>query len=569
MFDVYRTSGSNRSLQSVPLHRKLTALAVLLVSSVLMASAIHPAQATESTSMATDPGPAGDFSWKGYNWEKRFWDGAPHYTKDYDAANVSDPDANGHVTLTLSNPTGKAPVAAEFQSTRQGFGYGTYSTTVEKNIGLLQKEVVWGCLFTYDPAAAPGYNEIDLCEASAWGGGAAYGESWPVTQGHGYWFDATKPPGQGNNTITFGATSDAVLTHRMVWEPRKITFETFAGEGYSGKLLKRTVLEGSTVPVPAKEAIHFNLWVTGGGGGKPSVVKPEKVVIRDFSFTPAPPVAPPVAAPVEPVAPAPVEPTPVAPPVAPANSTTGFNGDGTADVVARDSSGALWLYAGDGTGGWLGRTQLGHGWQGFNSILTPGDFDGDENPDVLARDGAGALWLYAGDDSGGVRSGVKIGWGWSEFTSLLAPGDFNGDGNVDVMARDKYGALFLYPGNGTGGWKSPVKIGSGWQGFSTILGPGDFNGDGNVDVMARDKYGALYLYPGNGTGGWQPRAKVGSGWQGFTAILGPGDFNGDGNVDVMARDKYGALHLYPGNGTGGWQPRAKVGSGWNVMTSIS
>jgi hypothetical protein len=249
-----------------------------------MLACLPPAQAADTTPLDPNPGPAGNFTWKGFNWEKRFWGGAPQYNGAFASANVSNPDANGHITMNLTNPTGQAPVGAEFQSTRQGFGYGTYSTVVAKDLTNLQKEVVWGCLFTYDPLAGPGYNEIDLCEASAWGGGGLYGESWPVTQGHGYWFDATKPPGEGNNTTVFGVTSDPITTHRMVWEPGKITFETFAGEGFAGPQLKRTVLEGATVPVPAKEQIHFNLWVTGGGGGDPAHVKPESVVIRDFSF---------------------------------------------------------------------------------------------------------------------------------------------------------------------------------------------------------------------------------------------------------------------------------------------
>ncbi len=261
-----------------------------MVAAVVLATlaGMNPAQAADTTPLDPNPGPVADFSWKGFNWQKRFWGGAPQFNKLFSAANVSNPDANGNITMNVTNPSGDAPVGAEFQSTRQGFGYGTYSTTVEKDLSALQKEVVWGCLFTYDPEADPGYNEIDLCEASAWGGGAGYGESWPVTQGHGYWFDASEPPGQGNNTVTFGVTNSSVTTHRMVWEPGRITFETFAGEGYTGTLLKRTVLEGSTVPVPAKEQIHFNLWVTGGGGGDPIRVKPESVVIRDFSFVPAP-----------------------------------------------------------------------------------------------------------------------------------------------------------------------------------------------------------------------------------------------------------------------------------------
>ena len=267
--------------------RRTKPLAMLAAAAVAMLACVPSAQAADTTPLDPNPGPAGNFAWKGFNWEKRFWGGAPQYNKAFAAANVSNPDANGHITMNLTNPTGEAPVGAEFQSTRKGFGYGTYTTTVEKNLETMQKEVVWGCLFTYDPLAEPGYNEIDLCEASAWGGGAAYGESWPVTQGHGYWFDATKPPGEGNNTTVFDVTPDPVTTHRMVWEPGKITFETFAGEGFAGSLLKRTVLEGATVPVPAQEQIHFNLWVTGGGGGDPAHVQPESVVIRDFSFTAA------------------------------------------------------------------------------------------------------------------------------------------------------------------------------------------------------------------------------------------------------------------------------------------
>jgi hypothetical protein len=237
-------------------------------------------------SMADNPGPEGHFAWKGYNWEKRSWNGPPQFNQLFDERNVGDPDANGYVTLTVSNPTGAAPSGAEFRSTRQGFGYGTYTTVVEKNINQLQKEIVWGCLYTYDPSVVPGYTEIDLCEASAWGGGENYGVSWPVTQGHGYWVDAAKPSGEGNRKVDFEVFDNRILTHKMIWEPGKLTFETYAGEGFGDQLVRRTVLEGSTVPRPAKEAVHFNLWVIGGGGGNPETVKPETVTVRDFTFTP-------------------------------------------------------------------------------------------------------------------------------------------------------------------------------------------------------------------------------------------------------------------------------------------
>ena len=305
-------SGGRRSLLGAAL------AAVLLVASV-------PGPVTANTApLPVDPGPVGDFAWKGFNWEKRRSSGAPNYNKQFAAANVSSPDADGHVTMTLSNPTGESTIGAEFNTTRHGFGYGTYSTTIEKDLTTLQKEVVWGCLFTYDSTVAPGFNEIDLCEASSWGGGSINNQVWPITQGHGYWFDASKPPGVGNDTAIFDVTSHPVLTHRLIWEPNKLTFETFAGEGSSGTLLKRTVKEGENVPEPARETIHFNLWVTGGGGGDPAHVKPEKVVIRDFSFVPAgaePVVTPPVVAPTPTPKPSPT-PTPTPSPTSRPTPTT-------------------------------------------------------------------------------------------------------------------------------------------------------------------------------------------------------------------------------------------------------
>lgn len=262
-------------------------LVTLVAATLLVVGAMSATSRQGPVSSVGDPGPTGSFTWKGFNWEKRAWNGPPQFNELFDEQNVSDPDANGYVTLTVSNPTGGEPSGAEFRSTRRGFGYGTYTTTVEKNINELQKELVWGCLYTYDPSGAPGFTEIDLCEASAWGGGGKYGLSWPVTQGHGYWVDATKPSGDGNKKVDFEVFDSRVLTHKMIWEPGKLTYETYSGEGSGHRLVRRTVLEGSSVPRPANEAVHFNLWVIAGGGGSPESVKRETVIVRDFSFTPA------------------------------------------------------------------------------------------------------------------------------------------------------------------------------------------------------------------------------------------------------------------------------------------
>ena len=245
-----------------------------------------------------------------------------------------------------------------------------------------------------------------------------------------------------------------------------------------------------------------------------------------------------------------------------------FDGDGNADVMARDHGGNLWLHGGNGAGGWFPARQVGTGWNIMTAILMPGDFNGDDTADVLARDGGGRLILYPGNGSGGWRTPVQVGSGWNIMKSIIGPGDFNGDGNVDVLAVDTSYRMILYPGNGRGGWLGPVQVGSGWGIMTAVIGPGDFNGDGAVDVLARASGGSLYLYPGNGSGGWLPRSLVGGGWGAMTAIIGPGDFDGDGANDVLARTSVGTLLLYRGDGIGGLKPSSQIGTGWNAFSAI-
>ena len=196
-----------------------------------------------------------------------------------------------------------------------------------------------------------------------------------------------------------------------------------------------------------------------------------------------------------------------------------WNGDGHADYLYRTQDGILHAVAEGSSTTYLGH--IGWGWHVMTALTSPGDWDGDGSPDVLARDGAGILWMYRGDGVGGWLPGrVQVGWEWNEMTAIFSGHDFNGDGPSDVLARDANGNLWLYPGNGFGGWKARILIGWGWEVMDLIAAPGDFTYDGFTpnnwnkgyhgkgDVIARDRSGTMWLYTGNGTGGFTGERRV-------------------------------------------------------------
>jgi len=81
------------------------------------------------------------------------------------------------------------------------------------------------------------------------------------------------------------------------------------------------------------------------------------------------------------------------------------------------------LYPGDGAGGWKAPVQVGWGWQVMSAIVGPGDFDGDGFVDLFARDAAtGVLWLYPGDGAGGWLAPRLMGPGWGGYR---LPGDLS------------------------------------------------------------------------------------------------------------------------------------------------
>lgn len=246
---------------------------------------------------------------------------------------------------------------------------------------------------------------------------------------------------------------------------------------------------------------------------------------------------------------------------------TDLAGNAFSDLIARDSTGKLWNYPGDGRGGWLAKVLLSSSFPATPEILAPGDFSGDGIPDLMTRSASnGVLSLHKGTAAGGIAPATSIGAGWASFTAVIAPGDLDGDGAVDLLGRDASGTMWLYPSTGTGTWKSRVSKGAGWGGLQELEAVGDFDGDGGTDLMGKSSTGALYLLRFSPTGAYLGAKAIGTGFGSYSGFTGMGDVDGDGAVDLVARDSAGVLWAYRGTGTGTFTTRRSIGSGWKTLT---
>lgn len=260
--------------------------------------------------------------------------------------------------------------------------------------------------------------------------------------------------------------------------------------------------------------------------------------------------------------------------------TSDLTGDGQNDLLARDRSGVLWIYPADSDTGWeqhFGtRLRVGSNWQSMGQFLAAGDLTADSRGDVLARDTSGVLWLYPGTGrpSAPLAARVRVGGGWGSYF-VLGTGDLDGDTAADVLARDASGNLWLYPGGASGGRGAPVLgprrlVGRGWNTMNALVGAGDVNYDGHPDVLARERStGVLWLYVGDGRGGFATRRSMGSGWAGFTAFAGTENLVTPINANgLIVRNSLGELEWHPSQGDGKipaglWWQQTK---GWNGYT---
>ncbi len=241
------------------------------------------------------------------------------------------------------------------------------------------------------------------------------------------------------------------------------------------------------------------------------------------------------------------------------------NGDGTSDILWRNSNGTL--------AGW----SIKSGAISSGSFLTAGgamvapdaswsvagisDFNGDGRADVLWRntDGTVADWTMNGTvisasatvTSGGTAIRPDASW------SVAGLGDFDGDTRSDILWRNSSGELVAWMMNGatistsgdiTSGGVA-VRPDASWS----VAGIGDFDGDGRKDILWRNASGEVTAWMMNGTAivrsgditsGGAAVAPAAS-W----SVAGIGDFNHDGRSDILWRNSNGALSEWLMGGT--------------------
>lgn len=244
-----------------------------------------------------------------------------------------------------------------------------------------------------------------------------------------------------------------------------------------------------------------------------------------------------------------------------------LNGDGHLELILLGYKTArIEIYFGDGKGNWeLHKTMpepaLGPNMPG--RALVVGDLNHDGHLDLAVAFQRWGVYIYYGDGRGGFTGGPVDFYSAKprEFQSI-AIADVNHDGHPDVVingtssGHDQANGPDVYLGDGHGGWKASSNGLKVLKFASAGIALGDLDGSGNLDIVAAgsvtgnigDGYG-LFLFKGDGKGGWRLVEDSGLPDRGLPLIhsVTLADLYGDGNREIIVLsggDRAGVITIW-------------------------
>ncbi|MBN2203145.1 MAG: VCBS repeat-containing protein [Candidatus Aenigmarchaeota archaeon] len=216
-----------------------------------------------------------------------------------------------------------------------------------------------------------------------------------------------------------------------------------------------------------------------------------------------------------------------------------YDNDGDYDfVTCNDNDNWCYFVAQESKGVFSSGTRIGSiitSLSGYEMDMAAADFNNDGNYDFIVGGNNDDIYLFLGDGMGGFTTSTITTDAPNNYGRGKDAGDINEDGNMDFVYGDNgSGLVYAYYGDGTGSFSSPVSLfdtlGNSNDPYGVTLA--DFNNDGNLDIIAiGGSSGNFDLWTGNGAGSFTYQ------WQVFDTnnhgSIDNYDFDNDGDQDVV------------------------------------
>lgn len=222
------------------------------------------------------------------------------------------------------------------------------------------------------------------------------------------------------------------------------------------------------------------------------------------------------------------------------------NGDDRLDLCIADHCRGIFVYLGDGEGGWtvatknlfpadLVTTDLENQTFLGSEDLDVGDVNGDGFPDIIASasDESG-ISMYLGDGTGTNWTRRPGGLPDSAWANRVMLRDMNKDGVLDLVATHADGPR-VWHNDGKGNWTAastglPEPV---IRGLYTGIAVADMNGDGRLDIATANWVDGPEVYLQQSDNTWKKLPDVFPEMLGGAIGLEVADLDQDGNVDIV------------------------------------